>query len=35
MDQLTKEEMVTLKGGYWVYDENSKEWYWIQGYDLD
>lgn len=28
---LSKEELSTLKGGgYWVYDECMKEWFWVE-----
>lgn len=30
MEQLTKEEMAVVKGGRWVYDEENKQWVWIE-----
>lgn len=34
-DLLSKEELSTIKGGGWVYDEETDEWYWVEnGRDL-
>lgn len=35
MEQLSKEEMLAVKGGKWVYNEADKKWYWITGLDLE
>lgn len=29
-DLLSKEELSAIKGGRWVYDEETDEWYWIE-----
>ncbi len=29
-DLLLKEELSAIKGGGWVYDEETDEWYWIE-----
>ena len=29
-DLLSKEELSTIKGGTWFYDEETDEWYWIE-----
>lgn len=29
-DLLSKEELSAIKGGGWVYDEETDEWYWIE-----
>ena len=27
-DLLSKEELSAIKGGEWIYDEETDEWYW-------
>lgn len=34
MEQLTKEEIAVVKGGRWIYDEENKQWCWVEPYDL-
>ncbi|MDD2951807.1 MAG: hypothetical protein PHC95_01375 [Parabacteroides sp.] len=29
-DLLSKEELFAIKGGEWIYDEETDEWYWIE-----
>ena len=27
---LSKEELSAIKGGEWIYDEETDEWYWVE-----
>ena len=29
-DLLSKEELSAIKGGEWIYDEETDEWYWVE-----
>lgn len=28
---LTKDELANLKGGKWIWDENTQSWVWVDG----
>ena len=29
-DLLSKEELSAIKGGEWIYDEETDQWYWVE-----
>ena len=35
LEILPLEELALIKGGIWVYDSETDEWYWIEPNDLD
>lgn len=35
MEELTKLEMMTIKGGIWVYDSTLGMWFWVEVNKLD
>ena len=35
IETLSQEEMQTVKGGIWIYDETTDDWIWIEGKSLD
>lgn len=35
LEILPMEELALIKGGIWVYDSNTGEWYWTEPNDLD
>lgn len=35
IETLSQEEMQTVKGGIWIYDETTGEWVWIKGRSFD
>lgn len=35
LDVLSKDELKSVKGGQWVYNDEDGKWYWIEKLDLD
>lgn len=35
IETLSQEEMQTVKGGIWIYDETTGEWVWIKDRSFD
>lgn len=30
LELLSLDELSTIKGGEWIYDEETDEWYWVE-----
>lgn len=35
MELLSKESLLSIRGGRWYYDMKADEWYWIESNSLD